>query len=361
MAIAQEILRKKFGSDLINNKTYVMASDGDLMEGISHEAMSLAGHLNLKNLIVFFDNNKISIDGSTSLSVSDDYKKRFQSYGWNFIEINGHNEKQIDTAIKKAHKSNKPTIISCKTTIGYGSPNKSGKSSSHGSPLGEEEINLVRKKLKWPYSPFEIPGEILDEWRLNGAKGEALEKNWLEELNKSKKKQSDSAIQLQIRHEMPRFAHEAGICDFDITVLSYRRTTRLTTQLSVGALCDRHDYASCALGPSSAAASAVVTRDAAGDKPLMPETVAAIQPGMTTSTSGGIVIQIGIEIYDSQEPLYIIPDIANQGAGNSLGMRSRHRIGQPFPHGAARLAFRVIKPPTSLTPLFIQPNGPRHP
>ena len=187
LAIASEIYKKKFGSKIINHKTYVIASDGDLMEGISHESMSLAGHLKLKNLIVFFDNNKISIDGSTSLSVSDNYKKRFESYGWNFLEINGHNKKQIDTAIKKAHKSNKPTLISCKTVIGYGSPNKSGKSSSHGAPLGEEEIKLVRKKLKWPHPAFEIPDDILKEWRQIGAKGEALEKNWLNELNKSKK------------------------------------------------------------------------------------------------------------------------------------------------------------------------------
>jgi len=186
LAIAEEIYKKKFGSKIINHKTYVIASDGDLMEGISHEAMSLAGHLKLKNLIVFFDNNKISIDGSTSLSVSDNYKKRFESYGWNFIEINGHNEKQINTAIKKSHNSKKPTLISCKTVIGFGSPNKSGKSSSHGAPLGEDEIKLVRKKLKWPYLPFEIPGEILKEWRSIGNKGEALERNWLNELNKSK-------------------------------------------------------------------------------------------------------------------------------------------------------------------------------
>ena len=187
LAIASENYKKKFGQKIINNKTYVIASDGDLMEGISHESMSLAGHLKLKNLIVFFDNNKISIDGSTSLSVSDNYKKRFESYGWNFIEINGHNEKQIDNAIKKAHKSNKPTLISCKTIIGYGSPNKSGKSSSHGAPLGDDEIKLVRKKLKWPYPPFEIPNEILTEWRKIGIKGEMVEKNWLNDLNKSKK------------------------------------------------------------------------------------------------------------------------------------------------------------------------------
>ena len=124
--------------------------------------MSLAGHLKLKNLIVFFDNNKISIDGSTALSVSDNYKKRFESYGWSFQEINGHNEKQITKAISKASKSKKPTIISCKTIIGFGSPNKSGKASSHGSPLGDDEIALVRKKLKWNNQPFEVPQEILD-------------------------------------------------------------------------------------------------------------------------------------------------------------------------------------------------------
>ena len=188
MAIAEEIFRKKFGSNIINNKTYVIASDGDLMEGISHEAMSLAGHLKLKNLVVFFDNNKISIDGSTSLSVSDNYKKRFESYGWNFLEVNGHNEKQISSSIIKASKSKKPTIISCKTIIGFGSPNKSGKSSSHGSPLGEDEIALVRKKLKWNNQPFVIPQEILNQWREIGNKGEQIENKWLEAINKKNPK-----------------------------------------------------------------------------------------------------------------------------------------------------------------------------
>jgi transketolase len=184
MAIAEEIFRKKFGSNLINNKTYVIASDGDLMEGLSHEAMSLAGHLKLKNLVVFFDNNKISIDGPTSLSVSDDYKKRFESYGWNFQEINGHNEKQISKAISKASKSSKPNLISCKTVIGFGSPNKSGKASSHGSPLGDDEVSLVRKKLKWKDEPFSIPNNILDEWREIGKKGKELEEKWKQTLDK---------------------------------------------------------------------------------------------------------------------------------------------------------------------------------
>ena len=185
IALAEKILSKRFSKKIIDHKTYVIASDGDLMEGISHEAMSFAGHYNLNNLIVFFDNNKISIDGKTSLSVSDNYKKRFESYGWNFQDINGHKENEINKAIKKAIKSNKPSIISCRTIIGYGSPNKSGKSSSHGSPLGDEEIKLVRKKLKWHYREFEIPKHTLDAWRAIGKKGTQLEKKWNQIVSKS--------------------------------------------------------------------------------------------------------------------------------------------------------------------------------
>jgi len=203
MAIAEEVMKKRFGSNLINHKTYVIASDGDFMEGISHEAMSLAGHLKLKNLVVFFDNNKVSIDGSTKLAVSDNYKKRFESYGWNFQEVNGHNEKQISKAIKKTLKSKKPSLISCKTIIGYGSPNKSGKASSHGAALGDEEVALVRKRLKWKYKPFEIPKEILNEWREVGKRGDLQEKKWNIVYNKKSKKVKDE-FSRQINAKLPK-------------------------------------------------------------------------------------------------------------------------------------------------------------
>jgi len=214
MAISEEILKKRYGSNLVNHKTYVIASDGDLMEGISHESMSLAGHLKLKNLIVFFDNNKVSIDGSTNLTVSDNYKKRFESYGWSFQEINGHNEKQISKAIKKSLSSKKPNIISCKTIIGYGSPNKSGKASSHGAALGEEEVSLVRKKLKWNHEPFKIPKEILNEWRKIGERGISEEKKWNSIYNKKDKK---------IRDEINRIIKSKLPHGFDEHILSLKK------------------------------------------------------------------------------------------------------------------------------------------
>ena len=183
-ALAEEILKAKYGKKIFNHKTYVLAGDGCLMEGISHEALSLAGHLKLKNLVMLFDNNSISIDGPTSLTVSDKYKKRFESYNWGYIEVNGHKEKEIFKALKKVQKANKPTVISCKTRIGFGSPNKAGKSSAHGSPMGEGEIMLIRKKLKWPYDPFVIPDNILTTWREIGKKGLSEEQKWKKNLYK---------------------------------------------------------------------------------------------------------------------------------------------------------------------------------
>ena len=165
MAIAERIINKKYGSDLCNHYTYVIAGDGCLMEGISEESASLAGHLKLNKLIVFWDNNNITIDGTVDKSSSTNQLKRFEAMGWNIIDIDGHNYDEIRKAITSAQQSDKPTLISCRTTIGYGAPSKSGTPKCHGSPLGEDETNAMRKALNWNYEAFEVPLDILNDWR----------------------------------------------------------------------------------------------------------------------------------------------------------------------------------------------------
>ena len=183
-ALAEEILKSKFNNILFDHYTYVFAGDGCLMEGLSHEASSLAGYLGLSKLIIFFDDNSISIDGNTSLSVSEDTIKRYKSYGWNTFKIDGHNHEQISNSIALAKKSDGPSLIACKTKIGFGSPNKESKSSSHGSPLGEEEIKLTKEKLKWHYDKFEIPDELLKVWRSFYTRNTKVKKQW--DLNNQK-------------------------------------------------------------------------------------------------------------------------------------------------------------------------------
>ncbi len=165
MAIAERILNSKYGDDLCNHYTYVIAGDGCLMEGISEESASLAGHLKLNKLIVLWDNNNITIDGSVDKVSSVNQLKRFEAMGWNTLDINGHDYEEIDRAIEQAEKSDKPTLISCKTIIGYGAPSKCGTSKCHGSPLGIDETNAMREKLEWNNAPFEIPLDILNDWR----------------------------------------------------------------------------------------------------------------------------------------------------------------------------------------------------
>lgn len=174
MALAEKLLATRFGSDLVDHTTYVLLGDGDLMEGISQEALSLAGHWRLNKLIVLFDDNHITIDGPTSLATSDDHQKRFEASGWFFQAADGHNETELKEAIAKAKKSDKPSIIACRTTIAYGSPNKAGSSASHGLPLGTDEVALTRKQLDWSYPPFEIPPDILAAWRQLGSKDKHL-------------------------------------------------------------------------------------------------------------------------------------------------------------------------------------------
>ena len=178
MAIAERILADRFGLDLINHYTYVLAGDGDLMEGISQEALTLAGHLKLSKLVVLFDDNGISIDGPVSLSDSTDQPARFRASGWNVLEVDGHDPDAIDAAITAAKQSAKPTLICCKTKIGYGAPNKEGSASSHGAPLGEAEIEGARAALGWPYPPFEVPADVLAVWRAAGSRGDRALEDW---------------------------------------------------------------------------------------------------------------------------------------------------------------------------------------
>ncbi|MCX7338242.1 MAG: transketolase [Alphaproteobacteria bacterium] len=165
MALAEKMLSDRFGSGISDHHTYVIAGDGDLMEGISQEALSFAGHYKLNKLIVLFDDNHISIDGSTDLSTSDDPLMRFKASGWNAEQIDGHDFAAIHAAISRAKLSNKPSLIACRTTIAKGAPTKSGTSSSHGSPLGTKEIEAARSLLQWPYAPFDIPDDVLSVWR----------------------------------------------------------------------------------------------------------------------------------------------------------------------------------------------------
>ena len=178
IALAERIMSERYGNDLFNHNTYVIAGDGCLMEGISQEAISFAGHMGLGKLIVLFDDNGISIDGPISLSTSDDQILRFKASNWHTIECNGHSSQEIESAIKESISDPRPSLIACKTKIGFGSPNKEGKSSSHGAPMGEEEINLIRKKLGWNNEPFDIPEKILNLWKKNGLRNIEERKSW---------------------------------------------------------------------------------------------------------------------------------------------------------------------------------------
>ncbi|MCK9552147.1 transketolase [Aquamicrobium sp.] len=183
-ALGERIMNAAFGNDLVDHYTYVLAGDGCLMEGISQEAISLAGHLKLNKLIVFWDDNNISIDGPVTLSDNTDQAARFAASGWNTLKIDGHDPEAIAAAIEAAQKSDRPTLIAAKTTIGFGAPTKAGTNKVHGSPLGADEIAATRKALGWSYEPFEVPADVLDAWRAAGARGAQTRAAWEERLGK---------------------------------------------------------------------------------------------------------------------------------------------------------------------------------
>jgi transketolase len=180
MALAERLLNARFGNKLVDHYTYVIAGDGCLMEGLSHEAISLAGHLRLSRLIVLFDDNEISIDGSTSLSCSDDQLARFKASGWSACRIDGHDPEAIAAAIEQARHSERPSLIACRTVIGFGAPNRQGTEKAHGAPLGADEVAKTRAALDWPHQPFQIPREVLDRWREIGARGQEARRAWIE-------------------------------------------------------------------------------------------------------------------------------------------------------------------------------------
>lgn len=178
MALAERILAARFGDEIVDHHTYVIAGDGCLMEGVSQEAISLAGHLKLGKLVVLWDDNNISIDGELSLSSSDDQMARFAASGWHVLDCDGHDHKAISDAIEAAKKEPRPSLIACKTVIGFGAPNKEGTAATHGAPLGEGEIAATREKLGWPHEPFVVPDDVLDAWRLVGARGASKSSSW---------------------------------------------------------------------------------------------------------------------------------------------------------------------------------------
>ncbi len=182
MALAERLLNARFGDALVDHFTYVIAGDGCLMEGISHEAISLAGHLGLGKLIVLFDDNSISIDGGTDLTVSDDQLQRFQASGWEATRVDGHDPDAVAAAIAAARKTARPSLIACKTTIGFGAPNKQGTAATHGAPLGDDEIAAARNTLGWPHAPFEIPAPVLEAWRAAGKRSAGAHKAWRDRL-----------------------------------------------------------------------------------------------------------------------------------------------------------------------------------
>ena len=214
MAIAEQKLAAEFGTDIVDHYTYVFVGDGCLMEGISHEAITLAGHQKLNKLIVFWDDNSITIDGDIDRSDSTNQPERFRAAGWNVAAVDGLDADEIDAAITEARQSDKPTLIACKTIIGYGAPKKAGTAGAHGSPLGAEEIEGARKALGWDYPPFVVPDEIMDDWRLAGLRSTKDRTAWTERLN---------ALDPDLKQEFERRMRGDLPVGFDQAIADFKR------------------------------------------------------------------------------------------------------------------------------------------
>ena len=234
MALAERLLAAEFGDAIVDHHTYVFAGDGCLMEGISHEAASLAGHLGLSKLIVLYDDNSISIDGPTELAFSDNPLLRFRGYGWAAERVDGHDHAAIAEAIRRAHKSDRPNLIACRTTIAFGAPTKAGTAAAHGAPLGAAEIAGARERLEWSDPPFVIPENIRAEWREAGARGEAVRQAWEERLQSQAPERRAEFLRRQ-RSELPPGLDQAigKLCD------DFRQTNaKIATRQASGTVLD---------------------------------------------------------------------------------------------------------------------------
>jgi transketolase len=234
MALAERLLAARFGRSLVDHRTWVLASDGDMMEGVSHEAAAIAGHLCLSKLTVLYDDNHISIDGDTALAYSDDVIKRFSAYGWAAKRIDGHDPEQINAALSFAVRSKKPTLIACRTIIGLGAPTKAGTAATHGSPLGAQEAAAAKAALGWHEPPFTLPDELLERWRAVGSRGASARRAWLKRLAHSA---MGSEFERVMAGRLPDNWHEAvAALKQEIAETKPRMATRQSSQKALDAL-----------------------------------------------------------------------------------------------------------------------------
>jgi transketolase len=234
MALAERLLAARYGRSLVDHRTWVIASDGDMMEGISHEAAALAGHLCLSRLTVLYDDNHVSIDGNTELSYSDDVLKRFSAYGWAAKRIDGHDPQQIDAALSFAVRSKKPTLIACRTIIGLGAPTKAGTAATHGSPLGAQEAAGAKAALGWHEPPFTVPDELLQRWHAAGSRGASARRGWLKRLAHNAMRADFERV---MAGKLPDNWHEAvAALKQDIAETKPKMATRASSQKALDAL-----------------------------------------------------------------------------------------------------------------------------
>ena len=267
MAMAERLLAAQFGSEIVDHYTYAMAGDGCLMEGISHEALGLAGHLKLNKLIVLFDDNSITIDGATNLSTSEDVLARIRAYGWNTIAIDGHDPAAIAHALEHAKLGDKPTLIACKTLIGFGAPNKQGTSDVHGSPLGDKEIAAAREALGWTAPPFEIPDAILKAWRRFGGRGATQSAAWRQRLA-AMKPEARAEFERRLSGKLPQ-GFDAAISTFK-KKLAEEKPTVATRKASQNTLDVINAIVPETIGGSADLTGSVNTKSA-GMNPVTPD------------------------------------------------------------------------------------------